>query len=250
MPGRTDQVDDPQIRADLLLARRGTAFFSRKLNELSDADLDGPSLLAGWGRRHVVAHVGYNARALTRLTEWAATGIETPMYEPGQRDEEIAFGATLSPLALRNLSDHAVVHLNVEWRDLPRDAWDAEVRTVQGRTVPVSETVWMRSREVWLHAIDLDNGARMSDLPAEFIDRLLVEIVALWTARGNPVSHLELRPTDRDSLNIRLDDDASEPTKVLSGPAAQLLAWATGRRHHSLLIDGETDPIPAASRWL
>ena len=44
----------------------------------------------GWSRRHVVAHVGYNARALTRLVEWAKTGIETPMYasadQSGRRD--------------------------------------------------------------------------------------------------------------------------------------------------------------------
>jgi maleylpyruvate isomerase len=250
MPGRVDAVDDPRIRADLLLARRGTAFFSRKLNELSDADLDRPSLLAGWGRRHVIAHVSYNARALTRLTEWAATGVETPMYEPGQRDEEIAFGATLNPLALRNLSDHAVVHLNVEWRDLPKEAWTAEVRTAQGRVVPVSETVWMRSREVWLHAIDLDNGARVSDLPPEFVDRLLPEVVALWKTRGEPVPQLELRPTDRSGLRIPLDDDATEPLSVLSGPYAQLLAWAIGRRSRGLLLDGNSDSLPVAPRWL
>ena len=35
------------------------------------------------------------------------------------RDKEISFGATLSPIALRNLFDHSAVHLNVEWRDLP-----------------------------------------------------------------------------------------------------------------------------------
>lgn len=149
MAARTDNVDDPKLKADLLLARRGSAFFSRKLNELSDAELDEPSLLAGWSRRHLVAHVGYNARALTRLTEWAATGNEQAMYaSPAQRNEEIAYGATLSPLALRNLSDHAIVHLNVEWRDLPKEAWNAEVRTAQGRLVLASETVWMRARNL------------------------------------------------------------------------------------------------------
>src|SRR5277367_5455137 len=32
--------------ADLLLARRGTAYFARQLNALSDIELDGPSALA------------------------------------------------------------------------------------------------------------------------------------------------------------------------------------------------------------
>ncbi len=81
----------------LLQARRGTAFFARKLNELTDADLDGDSLLPGWTRRHLTAHIGYNARAIARLVEWAATGVETPMYaSPEARDHEINFGATLS----------------------------------------------------------------------------------------------------------------------------------------------------------
>lgn len=54
-------------------------------------------------------------------------------------------------------------HPRLEWRDLPDANWTHEVRTAQGRTVPASETVWMRTREVWVHAVDLDNGgARQS----------------------------------------------------------------------------------------
>ncbi|HET7782728.1 MAG TPA: maleylpyruvate isomerase N-terminal domain-containing protein, partial [Arthrobacter sp.] len=97
MVARHDQATDPALLEALLQARRGTAFFARKLNELSDAELDGGTLLPGWTRRHVVAHVGYNARAIARLIEWAATGVETPMYSsPEARNHEIEFGATLS----------------------------------------------------------------------------------------------------------------------------------------------------------
>ena len=67
MAARTDQATDPGLQEELLQARRGTAFFARKLNELTDAELDGDSLLPGWTRRHVTAHVGYNARAIARL---------------------------------------------------------------------------------------------------------------------------------------------------------------------------------------
>ena len=81
MVARHDQTQDPALLAVLLQARRGTAFFARKLNELPDAaELDGGTLLSGWTRRHVVAHVGYNARAIAQLIEWSATGVETPMY--------------------------------------------------------------------------------------------------------------------------------------------------------------------------
>lgn len=172
MVARHDLVQDPRSRADLLLARRGTAYFSRMLAQLPEAELDGPSLRAGWSRRHVVAHVGYNARALTRLVEGARTGVPGQMYaSTAERDREIDLGATLGGAALRNLHTHAAVHLSVEWRDLPEDRWLVPVLTTAGE-VPVAETVRMRAREVWLHAVDLDNGARTEDLPAEVLHDL------------------------------------------------------------------------------
>ncbi|MBP7002177.1 maleylpyruvate isomerase family mycothiol-dependent enzyme [Amaricoccus sp.] len=54
---------------ELAWARRGTAYFARKLRELTEAELTGPSLLPGWTRAHVIAHVGYNARALAQRVE-------------------------------------------------------------------------------------------------------------------------------------------------------------------------------------
>jgi maleylpyruvate isomerase len=58
--------------------------------------------------------------------------------------------------------------------------WAAPVRTAQGRTVPASETVWMRTREVWIHAVDLDNGAQFSDFPDVVLESLLADIVEAW----------------------------------------------------------------------
>ena len=134
----------------------------------------------------------------------------------------------LSSNALRTLLDDAALHLANSWRELPADAWGTEVRTAQGRAVPAAETVWMRAREVWLHAIDLDNGANVTELPADFVDRLLPEIVELWSARGDAVPNLLLRVTDRDGLELRLDAAEAESPTVLTGSAAQLLAWAAG----------------------
>jgi len=243
MVARQDLTTDPGLQEQLLQARRGTAFFARKLNELSDAELDGGSLLPGWTRRHVVAHVGYNARAIARLVEWASTGVETPMYPSvAVRDEEINFGATLSPIALRNLFDHSAVHLSVEWRDLPDDAWHHTVRTIQGREVPASETVWMRTREVWVHAVDLDNGASFADIPAAVLERLLADITSAWAARGSDAGLLiKVSGTDRTFG----DPDAAV---VVAGPLAGVVQWATGRG-----TDGVTagaGPVPAAPKWI
>jgi maleylpyruvate isomerase len=247
---RTDLVTDPAVIEGLLLARRGQAYYSRALSRLSDADFDGPSLLAGWDRRHLIAHVGLNARALTRLVEWAATGVETPMYASAtQRAEEIHFSATLPVQALRNLSDHAAIHLTVEWRDLPDGAWSREVRTAQGRTVPVSETVWMRTREVWIHAVDLDAGARFEDFPPELLDRILVDVTGSWARRrgAENLPQFVLDATDRATPAAAGPDAADSITA--RGSSAALARWATGRGSAGVTTaDGAN--VPTAPRWL
>jgi maleylpyruvate isomerase len=110
--------------------------------------------------------------------------MDIPMYASTEvRNHEIDLGATLSPIALRHLFDHSAVHLNVEWRDLPEDAWHHKVKTAQGRIVPAEETVWMHTREVWVHAVDLDNGATFADIPAPVLARLLQDIAGAWHTR-------------------------------------------------------------------
>lgn len=250
MAARTDQTTDPVLLEGLLQARRGTAFFARKLNELTDADLDGDSLLPGWTRRHVTAHIGYNARAIARLIEWASTGIETPMYASTEaRDREISFGATLPPIALRNLFDHSAVHLNVEWRDLPAEAWHHKVTTAQGRTVPAEETVWMRTREVWTHAVDLDNGATFNDIPAPVLERLLKDITAAWKTRGTDTG---LRITVTGTDLTYGDTTAQNPTRI-TGTMTGVVQWATGRGTTGVTATHNGTPLdetPAAPKWI
>jgi maleylpyruvate isomerase len=250
MVAREDQATDPELLEGLLQARRGTAFFARKLNELTDAELDGDSLLPGWTRRHLTAHIGYNARAIARLIEWAATGVETPMYASTEaRDHEITSGATLSPIALRNLFDHSAVHLNVEWRDLPEQAWHHQVTTAQGRIVPASETVWMRTREVWTHAIDLDNGATFADIPAPILTRLLQDITGAWKTRGTDTG---LHITTTDTHQTYGDTTTQNPTHI-TGTLPGIVQWATGRGTNGVTATHNGAPqaeAPAAPKWI
>ncbi|MCX8456670.1 maleylpyruvate isomerase family mycothiol-dependent enzyme [Paenarthrobacter ureafaciens] len=250
MVARHDLTTDPRLQEELLQARRGTAFFARKLNELTDEELDGGTRLPGWTRRHVVAHVGYNARAIARLIEWAATGVETPMYpSPEARNQEIDFGATLSPTALRNLFDHSAVHLSVEWRDLPDADWSNEVRTAQGRTVPASETAWMRTREVWMHAVDLDNGATFNDIPAPVLERLLKDITSAWRTRGSDTGLL-IKVTGT-GLTFG-DTSAADPT-IVAGPLPAVVEWAAGRGSNGVTAAGPATPtgeVPVAPKWI
>lgn len=240
MVARRDLATDPELLEQLLVVRRGTAWFRRQVDTLTDRELDGPSLLPGWSRRQVLAHVGYNARALTRLVDWANTGVENPMYASATaRGEEIDRGATQPPRALRHLNEHAAITLDVAWRDTPETAWSALVRTAQGRTVPLTETVWMRTREVWLHAIDLDSGAAFRDVPRSVLGRLLSDITGFWermeAGQGLAVVVVDDRTLDWGSGESRVVGDL---------PA--IVAWASGRTT-ALLDEGEDLPAPG---WL
>jgi maleylpyruvate isomerase len=226
------------------IARRGTAYFAQQLAELSDAELDDETLLSGWTRRHLIAHVSYNAAALSRLLDWALTGTETPMYtSPEHRNTEIDEGATLNGGALRNLYDHTAARLDHKWRNIPPEAWLSEVRTAQGRTVPASETLWMRTREVWIHTVDLDGSRRFGDFPGIVLDSLLSDIVSLW--RKKAVGHgLVLEVSG--CAPIAVDPDALTHTTV-TGTAAAVVRWASGRGASHIKIEGPSDAPP---RWL
>ncbi|WP_062213610.1 maleylpyruvate isomerase family mycothiol-dependent enzyme [Streptomyces sp. NBRC 109706] len=242
--GSGARYDAPNApHAELAWARAGTAFFARALGALPDRELAGPSLLPGWSRAALVAHVGYNARALTRLCEWSRTGVERPMYASAdQRAGEIALGASLPARALRSLFAHSGVHLDVEWRDLPEAAWDAPVVTAQGRTVPARETAWMRTREVWVHAVDLGVGARFAELPPALLDRLADDVLAAWRRRGEAPPPT-LLPTDRDTR----PEVGAGAGPAVSGRMSDLVRWLTGRGAHRLETDG---PLPELPRWL
>ncbi|MFE7802108.1 maleylpyruvate isomerase family mycothiol-dependent enzyme [Nocardia sp. NPDC057440] len=228
----------------LLIARRGTSYFAQRLAELVDDDLDGDCLLPGWTRRHLLAHVGYNAAALCRVLDWAATGIETPMYTcADQRNREIDEGATLNAAALRNLFDHTVARLNEKWCELPESAWSAEVRTAQGRLVEASETAWMRTREVWIHAVDLDNGGRFTDFPDDVLDSLLIDIVGMWKKKALGAG-LVLSVDGRSSIVVQQE---SSPGGIVSGPLPAVVRWAAGRGSVGVQVDGDIDGPPT---WL
>jgi maleylpyruvate isomerase len=201
--------------------REGTAVFDAAV---ADCDLDEPSALPGWTRRHVLSHVAYNARALTRLLHWARTGEETPMYaSPEARDQEIEDGA--KDPALREL--YAATRDELAESIKITEAWDALVVTAQGRTVPASEIPWMRTREVWIHSVDLAVGVTFERFPDALVDALIDDVMEL-RRRRNQTPALVVAPGDRDRT-WRSPSSDDPDARTLTGSAAELAAVLTGR---------------------
>lgn len=223
----------------------GTRLLLETVDRLSDDELDGPTALAGWTRRHLLAHVGSNAQALRRLAAWARTGERSPMYaSPEQRAAEIAEGAALDGPRLRAFVTETAAALADDLAALDDDAWRFEVVTAQGRTVPATEIPWMRTREVAVHAVDLGAGVAFDDLPPDVCDALVADVAALRSRRDDGPA-LALTSPAGDAWQVT---GRGEPVEVRA--ASPVLArWLTGRGAGGLLtVDG--GPVPALGPWL
>lgn len=155
MGARYDAPDAPA--QDLLLARRGTAYFARHLNLLSDGDLT-PA------RRAVVANVSLQARAMAL----AVKRLRAPLNEDeAQFTPDLGMTTTLPAHALRYLFDHSQIHLNVEWRDMTNAAWDQPVYFPHWVDAPARDLPIIRAHMVWEAAQKLGTGARLSDIPEQ-----------------------------------------------------------------------------------
>ena len=140
-----------------------TELFLAAVGKLTDEQFAEATALPGWSRAHIVAHVHFNAEALLRLLHWARTGERTPMYEgPEQRASEIEDGAAPPPPELRRLLHDSAERL----ADRPGRTAPGGVEQRGGHRAgphrPAHEIVWMRTREVAVHAVDLDAGTRFS----------------------------------------------------------------------------------------
>jgi maleylpyruvate isomerase len=100
------------------------------------------------------------------------------------RAAEIESGALVEPGLLRTLVNESAAALAVELAELTSTQRAATVVTAQGRSIPADQIAWLRCREVGVHAVDLGAGVTFADLPDEFLDVLVHEVVTRRAAAG------------------------------------------------------------------
>lgn len=206
----------------LAWAGEGTELCFEAIAGLDEARYGAPSLLYGWTRKHLVAHLAANAEAIGRLVSWASTGAENQMYSsPEQRNADIEAGAKLSGQELTAWFSRSARELAAAMEMLSATAWHAEVVTAQGRTVPATETSWMRSREVMVHAIDLSTGLSFADLPGDFRAALREDIISKRGAPNVP----DVRGNEADVTAYLAGRPSSGVTAPDGSPAPELPAW-------------------------
>jgi len=214
---------------------------------LSDDAAHAPSALPGWTRGHVLTHVARNADGLVNLLTWARTGVETPMYASAEsRDADIEAGAGRSAGTLVADVTDAAGRLATAMANLPSAAWTATVRWRNGAESPAARIPWARLLEVELHHVDLDTGYRPEDWPEAFADRLYRE--AVHALRRRPETPpLVLHATDFGH-DEPIGDGEGAPR--ITGGAAALGGWLTGRTDGAELTVDPPGPLPTLPVWL
>jgi len=203
----------------------------RTVDGFHSDDWQASSLLPGWSRAHVVAHLALNAegiaRALRGIVADDADDSPRSMYDSDEkRDSDIVELAAADPSEIRERLLGGATLLNEAIEALPADRWDDRVeRTPGGRQFRADAVPGMRLRELEIHHVDLGAGYTTGDWSLEFAEHLL-DAMPKRLRLGDAV---EIRPLDSQRTWLLGDGEAEYPVPVVTGPAADLAWWLTGR---------------------
>ena len=191
---------------------------------MSDADVPAPSLLPGWSRGHVLAHLARNADALANLLAGAAEGVGRSAYRSREsRNADIEAGSR-RPVR-EQLADVEESHRRFAdaAARVPSSRWAfVHPEGLGGKPMATTAVLDARLREVAIHHIDLDAGYTTANWPADFALHLLRLSLPRFDGRN---FRCTLRPTDSDTV---LPVDGGSDVEV-SGPTHALAGWVLGR---------------------
>jgi maleylpyruvate isomerase len=214
----------PMADAQLLeLLDSGTRALVRTVDAMTDEQWAEPSLLPGWSRAHVVAHLALNAEALSGAIEGVHEGRSVPMYASDEvRDGDIDELAAAGPSAIRDRFYASSTVLG-EWVEELADNLADEVveRTPGGRSFPAGDVATMRTREVLIHHADLGLDHTAADWPPAFAALVL----STRAAAHPPGTSFVASAVDLGQRYVF--GDGSGPT--VSGSGSALAWWVTGR---------------------
>ena len=143
---------------------------------IAEPDLRQPSLLPGWSRAHVLAHLARGADAMRALLVGVRAGEDRPAYASAQaRADGIERSAAQGARDLvTDVADSAMA-LRTVARQLPAEAWPRAVRILGSAPFPAAQLLTRRLVEVELHHCDLAAGYTPADWPDTFTSLDLAE---------------------------------------------------------------------------
>ena len=167
---------DDEVRRSMARIGEETDRVLASAAALTDASAGEPSLLPGWTRAYVLAHLARGADAMRNLLVGARDGKDRPAYLNAQaRGADIEHGAGLGVKELMaDLADSAMAFRTIS-KQLPDGAWRFPVRVLGSPRFLAAQLLTRRLVEVELHHCDLGAGYGPGDWPVTFAAMELTE---------------------------------------------------------------------------
>lgn len=217
----------------------------RTVDSLTEEQWRGASVLPGWTRAHVVAHLALNAEGFARSFEALQDGEQVPTYDSVEaRDEDIETLAAAAPSEIRDRYFGATTRLRHLFGALTEDqSAGAVTRFPGGPAVPVADVPAARRGEVEIHHADLDAGYSAADWTTDFVLDVLGLVVPDHTA-SDRTPRVAIRATD-----LGRDWQLGADSPVVSGPGSALAWWLLGRGEGPEL-SSDHGPLLAIGPWI
>ncbi|GGO51462.1 maleylpyruvate isomerase [Streptomyces daqingensis] len=228
----------PGPAADAASVRDATDRLLAAVAQLDDATAVKPSLLPGWTRGHVLAHLARNADALLNVL------AARPMYASGDvRDADIERDAH------RSAADHyedlrdTALRLDGAFAAQSEAAWERTVEMRNGVTDLANSLPFRRWIEIELHHVDLGIGYGLDDLPGAFIERELDNMARRFLGHPGVPLTLVLRSEYGGTWYTGAPEGTGSGSLVVAGSPTALVGWLTGRSTGSGLAAPEPLPV-------
>lgn len=216
----------------------------RTVDGLSDDEWRAESLLPGWSRASVVAHLALNGEALRDVLVGACEGEPVAMYSSQEaRDADIEELAHAEPAELRERLLAVLTTFQEATVAVPDDVWQGRFeRTPAGQTLPLDSVPLMRVREIEIHHADLGSGYTADQWPHRFSETVVDGMVRRLD------SQTRFRITPLDSERSWDVGDVDDDSGVVTGPVAQIAWWLTGRAPGDQVAYSRGD-LPTIGAW-
>ncbi|UQU67247.1 maleylpyruvate isomerase family mycothiol-dependent enzyme [Couchioplanes caeruleus] len=156
---------------------QATARLLETAGRFTDADLRQPSLLPGWSRAYVLAHLARGGEALRNIL------VDEPPYASRQaRNADIEAGSDRTAAELVGDVAATAEAFRATVLGVPPERWDDVVSVPGVDPFPRSQVLLRRLTELELHHVDLDAGYTAADWPPSFAGLDMPEPLRSWRA--------------------------------------------------------------------
>lgn len=210
------------ITPDTLLAElhKAADVVASQAGKLTEEDVLAPSLLAGWTRGHVLAHITGISNAMARQLEFAARGETVELYDGGYDGRTNAIEAA----AGHGIDEHrrdlaaALQRALQAFDSLEPGGWQVPISYRGGVVFDGGLALW---RELVIHDSDLLTGRGPETWSRPFCEHLF----DFLAARVPPGEKLVLQPLGLPPVTV----GSGNRSTVVSGMVTDIAAWLAGR---------------------